>query len=1519
MENKDIKKLRQILLSLLVVLLLLPVLLYGLLHINFVQQYLVNRVTAYFSEELRTEVSVGGVDVRFFRSVILYDVRVLDRQDEMLLDLERIDLHLQSLSVPQKKLTLSKIYLRQPELLIYKEAEKDVHNFLFILDYFSGRESATDDERWRFNAGALRISDATISYRDENLRPQPHGFDHGHFKLSDLHLAIQDIQLTDTLRSLRIDQVRFTEQSGFKLDNLDASIQLKNDALLADHFMLEAGQTLLKGSMEWRLDAPGHAGGAFNQVRGQIVLEPGQIDLADLGHYYKPLYGMRGILHAGGQVHLADQQVQARGMTLEYGANTEFNGEVLLRLPDKGNGPHLEARIDQLRSNMNDIRRFHLPESAGSQHIELPEYLNALGDIHFAGTLSGNRNDLLAEGKMQTSLGYLESEISLTNGEDGEGYHYRGEIITKAFELGSLLGKDGYPGDLNMHAGLSGSGFAADGLQMHLDGYIDRTTIGGVAFKNIDLEGEFMNQRFDGRLQVDDEKLNLAFNGLVDFDTDTPAFHFQMDLAHAHLTDMGVFQRDTLYGSLLGAEVDINARASSLDDMEGELTIRNIRYSEIPLDPSVPDIYPVSYNKDSIYINNTRWSEDNRHLRVRSDFADLDIHGHMRFDKLIASLRVFASNYSPSMKLATADDMKAPPFPQDIDFSLRLKDTRLLTALFMPELEISKGSWINGSLRSGESRLELEGHADTLVLAGRRFLGYHLQGYHDADSYVLAMESDRFMLSENRIIDHFALVNTWQRDSIWSELTWGGEGALNKGRARGLTHFYDEHRIEFFIPESEAHLNGDTWRFNTDHKIILDTNRVEIHQLMAYHGDQFIKADGVLSPDAKDRMGLSFSNFDVGHSDVLLGQSNFSFGGLMDGYVNFTGLYQAPGIAAEFTIENFAFNHVLMGDLDVSSAWDEEKQAFEVYASIYERNEQELNEPLVATGNLYTGNHAHNFDLDIRLHDFKMDVWGHYLQSFTEGFGGFATGTLRMDGPFSQPELSGHLKLDDIVMPIPFLNTTYTFDHEATLEKDRFIFDQVLLNDTLGNSALVNGVVTHDYFRNFSIDFELRPEEMIIFNTTAADNDIFFGTGFVSGLGRIYGPADDITMDVSARTERGTRVMLPLNYTGDVRERHFISFVSPDDDDAENGFIPSRTGGDLTMNIDLEVTPDAEVELFFDAQFGDIIRGQGSGDLNLEIAPDGSFNIYGDYLIESGEYLFSLQNIINKRFRIDQGSSIRWTGDINDADVDLRAVYRLRTSLYDLLAGGSGMDDETSSQFRRRVPVETVLMLEDKLFNPNITFDIDVPGGDDNTRELIEREITTEQEMNRQVFSLLVLNRFMPRDQYAALGYGMGATSSELLSHQLSSWLSQISSDFDIGVNYRPGDEITSQEVELALSTQLFDDRVLIDGNFGVAGNQTATGHQAQGTNQIIGDVNVEVKITPEGKFRVKAFNRSNTFDIIHTNAPYTQGIGVFYRREFDQLHDFFRRQRLSGEDVHIDGEVFTVPDDQDEEGQEGN
>jgi len=291
-------------------------------------------------------------------------------------------------------------------------------------------------------------------------------------------------------------------------------------------------------------------------------------------------------------------------------------------------------------------------------------------------------------------------------------------------------------------------------------------------------------------------------------------------------------------------------------------------------------------------------------------------------------------------------------------------------------------------------------------------------------------------------------------------------------------------------------------------------------------------------------------------------------------------------------------------------------------------------------------------------------------------------------------------------------------------------------------------------------------------------------------------------------------------------------------------------------------------------------------------------------LAQEGDYLFTLQNVINKKFNIKRGGTILWNGEPYDANVDFEAIYNLKTSLNSLVIDTTYYTNK--DYYKKRIPVECQVYLTEKLMNPNIKFDINLPTADEEAKTLIKTAINTEEKLNKQFLSLLVLNSFMPEqtgsDAYLSNGStttGLGTvTTSELLSNQLSHWLSQISDEWDIGVNYRPGDEISKDQVEVALSTQLLNDRISINGNVGYGGQ---TVDQA---SNIVGDFNVDVKLNKSGKIRLKAFNESND-KLLYENAPYTQGVGVFYREEFNSfselLHKFWNRFRRKKENDESD------------------
>ncbi len=1484
--------------SLLAAFLMLPLILLASLRSTKVQTYLVGHLTEYLSRELGTELSVGGVDIRLLRSIVLVDVKMKDRQGKPLLEVQRMEVELGKMSFNQRRLSINELHFEDAFLNVYKEINNDSYNFGFLIEYFSGGErTGSTGARWEVICAAFRLTNTSFYHRDKNIQPREYGFDPGNFYVNDFNLAMDDILLQDSTLSFQLDYMFYKESSGFLLSDLSGHFSIGPHQTSIDHFNFRSETSDLLLDLTARYESFTSVEAFLSSLDYHLNIQASQLDLADMGYFFPRLYGIKEILRVQGEFEGGNGNLSANEVMLEYGEHSKFHGGFHLTGMFDWPQSSLDFRVDKLRSSMEDITSIQLPANWERQTLQPPGYLFNLGEFSFSGGLNGSLTDLMAEGSMDTDIGQLNADIKLHKDPGDALYHYQGTLGMDQFHMGKLFENNGL-GNIDMKGDISGSGFCPETLDLNIDGHVASFDVLGNLYENIQLSGDFLHRKFNGSFLVDDPNLFLDFRGMVDFEQAVPLFDFVANIDRANLTKMNVFQRDTLYDSTLSAYLKINAHGSSLDDLDGVIILSDIQYAEASLFGGDPFNDPPAYSTDSIYLRNTLWSKDNKHLRFRSDFLDADLYGKIHFDQLANALRQTANAYIPALNLKNNRQKETDEHTQEIEFSFRFKDTEDLTRLFFPTVRISPDSWLNGSFGSLGQNIVVQAHASHLSLFGRRFIDWNLSGNHTDDHYELSVNSSKLMLSDSLHMNDFAMKTIWDKDEVSLSLLWNGKEypGDNGGNIQGVARIHDKNYFDFSFQTSHAWLNGDRWELNLDNKIIVDTNRVEIFNLMVSHRDQFLMAEGVLSDDPEDKMGLSFANFEVAYTDLLMGESDFDFGGRINGYVSFTGLYQPLSIGAEIHVEGFSFNHEVMGDLTLQSIWNNDQQAFLVNGAIADEKNGEPERPVSVDGKIYTGDRDHNFDLDIDVVGKTMSVWGRYMQNFAEDVKGIATGRLRLDGPFSSPELTGLVSLSDASLHIPYLNVTYHFEHDVEFTKNSFRFadDVLLLKDSLGNTAEVTGAILHDVFSDFALDIVVRPEETIIFNTSAADNPMYYGTAFLTGQAHFHGPTNDIIMDVSARTNRGTRVSLPLNYTGEVRESHFISFVSREKKEDGPTFVVPDLPGAVTLNFDLEVTPDAEVQLFFDARFGDILRGTGNGNLRLEVSPEGSFNIYGDFVIAEGEYLFNLQNIINKRFRIEQGSTIGWTGDLNDADIDLRAAYRLRTNLYDLFVG-EGFDPATADIYRRRIPLETILMLEDKLFDPTISFDITVPGGDEQTREMIERVITTDQEMNRQVFSLLVLNRFVPTtaDQYnTALGYGVGSTSSELLSNQLSNWLSQISSDFDIGINYRPGDEISSQELELALSTQLFDDRVMIDGNFGVAGNQTATGHRAQGANQIIGDVNVEVMITPEGKFRVKAFNRSNTFDIINTNAPYTQGIGLFYRKEFDRLEELFRREQ---------------------------
>jgi hypothetical protein len=370
--------------------------------------------------------------------------------------------------------------------------------------------------------------------------------------------------------------------------------------------------------------------------------------------------------------------------------------------------------------------------------------------------------------------------------------------------------------------------------------------------------------------------------------------------------------------------------------------------------------------------------------------------------------------------------------------------------------------------------------------------------------------------------------------------------------------------------------------------------------------------------------------------------------------------------------------------------------------------------------------------------------------------------------------------------------------------------------------------------------------------------------------------------DIDAKSDKNTRICIPLSQNSEISKYGFVKLIQDQPSqiisiEEKRDFKVDLSG--MQMNFNFDVTPDAEVQIIFDSKMGDIIKGRGNGKMKMTINTLGTFDLVGDYIIDKGDYLFTAKNVINKKFSIEPGGTLRWSGDPFNAQIDMAATYRTKASLMQLFG---------DTTYQGKQVVDCQIFLTGPLLTPTVKFGLELPNVDESVRERVRSKISTEEERAQQILALLVLNQFYPPSGNIGPDYsqGGGVNASELLSNQLSNWLSQISNDFNVDVNYRPGSQMSSNELEVALSTQLLNDRLSVNGSIDMKSNATVAN-----ADKIVGDVDVDYKLNNKGNIRLRAFTRSNdNITLDYASNAYTQGVGVFLLEEFNSLKELLDR-----------------------------
>ena len=1403
------------------------------------------------------ELDVGRVDLRFPTELLLEDVLFYDERRDTLCSLSELNVAGISRELLDGELDFRKATLMDPHFHLYVAKGDSTTNLQPLLDQFPSTNSK-DSTATEIKLDRIEIQNGHFTYRDFNVENETELVDFDNLDIQGIQLEVSQFFLQDSDIDCDIERLAFTDHSGISLEHLSGGFLMRSDSIGLEAMQLTTANSNLSGNILFRHNSWSDYADFNNRVKLKGIFQPSTIDFKDIAYFGEELIGLDRSVEFEGKVRGKVNNLKARKLKIRIDDNTWFKGRMdLVGLPEIDQ-TFIDLSITELHAVKEELDKIPIPPFKEERILKTPDNFKQLGDIRFDGKFTGFLSDFVAFGTIQTAIGSVESDLKFL--EEDDNYFYSGNLETSQFDLGKFYNNQAL-GRLTSAFNLVGEGLTQSDLDAEITGTVSEIEVMGYSYHNVATSGSFKQDFFNGYVDVHDPNADLDFQGLVDFTGKKPKLDFTTNVTHFNPEALNLVELGS-YTSISG-EFNIQSTGISLNDINGRIEGTNVLFctaiAEYPMNQFVLDLAQNDKEKEFV---------------LESDIASAKLTGKFDFKGLESGVTQIVADIIPHLE---------PPGEfqrgrEDFELEINIHNFELITEVFMPELIIAPDSRFSLAMNDITDEFEATFTSNHVEWEQYYMDSLTLDISHPDEALYVTLLSDRLAINGGLLLDQFSIDLRNDADTIYTNLTWGEEGDLIRGD---------------FIAESIINTNldirnklnyvnlwmGDTeWSLQDTARIDYLGDRITIDQFHQQHDNSFIKVDGTIADDPRQSLAIQLKGVDLSILDPFLAEAGVRQSGISTGDMIISDVLGKTAISSDLTILDYTVNDWLIGDICTESTWMPETRRLLIGGEI-ERDEVRS----LDIGGFYSPDEKESpLDITCNFNEQSLEFLNGFITEGVSNIKGSISGAVDITGKPAEPMLEGRVNFNDASLKLDYLNTEYKLTQGARIYPDAFWLD-FPIEDELGNKGFMAGTIMHDNFANWNFDVYLDVEEepFMVLNTTEEDNSLYFGKAMVNGYVNVSGVQDNLEIDINVRSKRGTDIALPLGGSEEVTFEDFITFVDYSTPEVEE---PVDLSG-ITMNFELDITPDARFRIIFDELVGDEITGRGLGHITMSINNLSDFNMYGDIEVTEGRYLFTLKSLINKEFQVKPGGRISWYGDPMAADIDLETVYKVNTALYDLLP------DETD-QYRQRIPVDLKMLLSGKLMSPSIVFDIDLPSADELTKARVDAAINSEQEMNRQAFSLLVLRRFISPPDIAKTNtnLGVGENSAELLSSQVSNWLSQISDDFDIGVNYSPGDEISNEELAVALSTQLFNERLLVSGNFGVAQAQNAGA--GENPNSLIGDIRIEYKVTQDGKVRVIVYNESNQFDLVTQQSAYTQGLGIVYQQEFDDIYELFQISR---------------------------
>jgi hypothetical protein len=1337
---------------------------------------------------------------------------------------------------------------------------------------------------WKIAVNKVDIQKANFQFDDNNSIAISKGIDYKHLKLSDVNLNASSITYAGESAKGTISKFNLKDKSGVQIDQFTSDFYYSNTQSYLKNLYLKTPQTDLKD----------HIGVQYNSIAS---IEKNLGELKINASVKNSTIGFKDILYF--VPSLAKTNPFKSNPTAIVKINTAISGKIKdLKIPIlevSGIGstkasvsgtikgmPNVETayfdlNIKNLKTTAKDINRF-VPPGTIPTNITLPQNLQAVGK--FKGSIANFATKL----NLKSSMGNAKIDATYDQRRKNQ-EKYIADATLDNFNVGKLI-QNNQIGILSARAKVSGQGLNPKTANAKVQAKIINADFNKYRYTNINLNGTIANGSFNAKVNANDPNLtfDLVSNGGFNGKYPNGKVNLKIDIAD--------LRKLNLHAGALKLKGNVNADFESIDvdNLNGKLTASNfliaLEKEQFPLD-----------SLTLIAVNTVQTNS----IKLRSQFANVAVDGKFKLSKIGDALTNSISKYynvGQKTKSTISD-------PQQVTLVIDIKDSPILQKI-IPEITTLSPIKLRARYNSVNDTITLNGTIPKLVYAENDITNAIIKIDKVANSLVYSLFVDDVKNPNFKL--PFAKVSGTISDNIIAYLLeLKDEKNLDKYTIAG-TFENKNGASEIKLDPTTLLLNYEKWDLAEENIIQLRKKGIYIDNFNLSKGSNMLNVQSE-SANANAPLNIELKNFEIKTLTNFV-KSDYEFGGEINGITKVTNLTSTPNFTADLNIDTFTVKKDTVGNIAIKVN-NRIANTFNANIAIT-GNENQVN----LDGTYKTGNGQLDFVLDVVKLQMKS------VQAFTFGTvtqsTGFLNGKLDIKGTAEKPNLNGSLKFNNVGMNVVALNSKFQLINDTVLfGNDKITFNNFKFKDENENDLILDGIVKTQNLTNLGFDLRVKADNFRAINSTAKDNDLYYGALYLDNNLKITGDVKSPNVQGTVKINKDTKfsIVLPQSDPSIADREGIVEFIDQDQPilidtlDVMNQYNQSELKG-MNVSVNIEVDKEAELSIIIDKTNGDFLKLKGEARLTGGVDPSGKTNLTGRYEFTGGSYEMNF-NFIKRKFDIKPGSYILWTGEPTSADVKITAIYTLETAPIDLVDDQLGsVSAEVRNSYKQKITFNTELKMKGELLKPEISFDIVLPEGNNdvsteiiNTTQTKLAQLRQQPELlNKQVFALLLLNRFIGENPFSSEAGGANAatiarqSASKILSQQLNNLAGdlisgvQLNFDLESTEDYSTGKKENRTDLNVGISKQLLNDRlkVTVGSNIGLEGTQ----RENESSSTIAGDVSADYLLTKDGRYKIRAY-RKNRYQVALQGQVVETGVGFIITIDYNEFKELFKKSQV--------------------------